>query len=296
MIQQSNKRHYINTLFFILYWLLPFHGFAQEGLLKKTELFTIPTEKFEGASGYTFKIAADSKENIAFNACSRAMIFIFNNKGEQIDSVKLPTDKCVRALEFNQNDDLLIMDNDETKIYKYNLQFKKLDVLPYSKPEDWYVLQNHYYKNFDIPSIPTYYSNNDFLQDFYFTRFAYSYNLFLNYNNGFIYQAHYNFIKKINNHKSYVNLKKEDYWFSENITPKSKILLINDDQKTVVYYDRFYNLIYENFATSRLVVNAALQANSEPARFDFSSSIKQDKIYGISGFNKKNITISSWQL
>lgn len=269
---------------------------AQEGRLYRTELFTIPTEKVEGAAGYSFKVAADSKENIAFNACSRPYVYIFNNSGLQIDSIKLPTEKCVRSLEFDEYDNLLIMDNDEQHIYRYDFKYKKLETLPYAKPEDWFNLLNHYYKHFEIPSIPTYYSNNDYLQDFYFTRFAYSYNLYLNYKNGFIYQAHYNFIKKINNHKTYANLKKEDMWLSDNITPKSKILFVNDDNHSVLYYDRFYNLIYENTVEGKVIVNAALEANSEPARFDYCTNIKQEKIFGISGFNKRSITISSWKL
>ena len=272
------------------------YTFGQLRNLSKTELFSIPTEKVAVASGYSFKIAADSKENIAFNACSRQVVFVFDAKGNQIDSIKIPTDKCLRAMEYDEYDNLLIMDNDETKIYRYNSQTKKLETLVYNKPEDWYNLLNHYYKNFELPTIPTFYSNNDYLQDFYFTRFAYSYNLFLNYKNGFIYQAHYNFIKKINNHKSYANLKRENYWFSDNITPKSKLLLISDEQKAVVYYDRFYNLIYENFNNNTLVVNPALETNSEPARFDYCTNVKQDKIFGISGFNKKSILISSWKI
>ena len=262
----------------------------------KTELFTIPTEKVEGAAGYTFKIAADSKENIAFNACSRPMIYIYNNMGLEIDSIRLPTEKCVRALEYDEYDNLLIMDNNEQSIYRYNPKYKKLETLPYGKPEDWFNLLNHYYKNFELPSIPTYYSNNDYLQDFYFTRFSHSYNLYLNYKNGFIYQAHYNFVKKINNHKSYANMKKEDVWLSDNITPKAKVLLVSDENKSIVYYDRFYNLIYENTTTGSVVVNAALGSGSEPARFDYCTNIKQDKIFGISGFNKRSITISSWRL
>jgi len=285
----------VKTIKFILLLLLPAALYAQEGRLIKTELFTIPTEKIEGAAGYTFKIAADSKENIAFNACSRPMIYIYNNMGIEIDSIKLPTEKCVRALEYDEYDNLLIMDNNEQSIYRYNPKYKKLETLPYGKPEDWFNLLNHYYKNFELPSIPTYYSNNDYLQDFYFTRFSHSYNLFLNYKNGFIYQAHYNFVKKINNHKTYANMKKEDVWLSDNMTPKAKLLLINDENKSVVYYDRFYNLIYENTQTGIVIVNAALNSGSEPARFDYCTNIKQDKIYGISGFNKRVITISSWK-
>lgn len=280
----------------LLLLLCPVIVHAQEGRMIKTELFTIPTEKVEGAAGYTFKIAADSKENIAFNACSRPMIYIYNNMGLEIDSIKLPTEKCVRALEYDEYDNLLIMDNNEQSIYRYNPKYKKLETLPYGKPEDWFKLLNHYYKNFELPSIPTYYSNNDYLQDFYFTRFSHSYNLYLNYKNGFIYQAHYNFVKKINNHKSYANMKKEDVWLSDNITPKAKVLLVSDENKSIVYYDRFYNLIYENTTTGSVVVNAALGSGSEPARFDYCTNIKQDKIFGISGFNKRSITISSWRL
>lgn len=283
----------------ILLLLLPFLAqvnFAQEGKLKRSELFAIPTEKIEGASGYTFKIAADSDENIAFNACSRSFVYLFNRDGIQIDSVKLPNEKCVRSMEFDEYNRLLIMDNDETKIYRYDLKSKKLETLPYSKPEDWFKLINHYFKQFDISSIPTYFSNNDYLQDFYFTRFTHSYNLYLNYKNGFIYQAHYNFLKKIPNHKSYADMRKEDIWLSDNITPKCKILLVDDEKKSVVYYDRFYNLIYENTIAGFSIVNAALLSGSEPARFDYCTNIQQDKIYGISGFNKRTITISSWKL
>ena len=276
--------------------LLNIPSSAQEGRLIRTELFTIPTEKVEGASGYSFKIAVDSKERNAFNACSRPYIYIFTSEGVQVDSVKLPNDKCVRSMEFDEYDDLIIMDNNETAIYKYSTQYKKLESLPYTKPEDWFKQLNHFYKLFELPSIPTYYSNNDYLQDFYFTRFPYSYNLYLNYKNGFIYQAHYNYIKKINSHTTYANMKKEDVWLSDNLTPKSKILLINDDNKSVLYYDRFYNLIYENTTNNKTVVNAALAANSEPARFDYCTNIKQEKVFGISGFNKRSITISSWKL
>ena len=267
---------------------------GQEGRLIRTDLFNIPTSKFEQASGFTFKIAADSKENIAFNACSLPWVFIFNIVGEQIDSIKLPSDKCVRTLEYDENDNLIIMDNDEARIYRYDSNSRKLETINYTKPEDWFKILNHYYRNFDLPSIPTYYSNNDYLQDFYFTRFPYSYNLYLNYKDGYIYQAHYNFIKRIDNHKAYANLKKEDYWFSDNITPKSKILFIDEENKSTVYYDRFYNLIYENFASGKLMINPALGTNSEPARFDYCTNLQQKKIFGISGFNKKWISISRW--
>ena len=285
---------------FILSLLIAFsavaYSNAEEGKMIRTDLFSIPTSLFEESSGHSFKIAVDSKENIAFNACSRPTVYLYRVDGTVYDSINIPAQRCVRMMEFDEYDNLLIMDNNEEVIYRYSQETKKFETIDYKKPEDWFRLLNHYYRYFELQTIPTYYSNNDYLQDFYSTRFSYSYNLFMNYHNGFIYQAHYNFIKKINNKKTYVNLKKEDYWFSDNLTPKSKVLLINDEARTVVYYDRFYNLIYENCSTGKVTVNAALRANSEPARFDYSSGIKQEKIYGISNFNKKEITISSWQL
>lgn len=271
-------------------------AFGQEGRLIRTELFSIPTGSVGSASGYTFRIAVDSKENIAFNACARPVIFFYTPGGQLTDSVELPSTKCVRSLEYDEYDKLLVMDNDEQRIFRYDHVTKKLETLPYKSPEDWFRLLNHYFKAFDIPSIPTYYSNNDYLQDFYFTRFSHSYNLYLNYKNGHIYQVHYNLIKMIRNRKSYVDMTKSDIWLSDNITPKSKLLLVDDERKAVVYYDRFYNLIYENTTVGFSVVNAALASGSEPARFDYCTNIQQEKIFGVSAFNKKQITISSWKL
>lgn len=267
---------------------------AQNGRLTKTELFSIPTSRFTNAAGYSFKIAVDSKENIAFNACSSPYIFIYDTTGIQTDSIALGFSSCVRNMDYDSDDNLLIMDNDERTIYRYISKYKKLESHPYQKPEDWYRMLNKYFNAFDLTSIPTYYSNKDFLQDFYDTRFNYSYNLFLNYKNGYIYQCHYNIIKKIPNHKMYANLKKDNYWISDNISIRTKLLIINDEEKTAYYYDRFYNIIFEDFKTGRVIVNAALSQNSEPARFDYTSNIAQEKIWGISSFNRKEIVISVW--
>lgn len=285
----------IQTIVTALIILISISTEAQTGRLLRTELFSIPTSKFTNAAGYSFKIAVDSKENIAFNACSSPYVFIYDTAGVQTDSIALGFSACVRSLEYDADDNLLIMDNDERNIYRYNFKYKKLETHPYQKPEDWFKLLNKYFSAFDLSTIPTYYSNNDYLQDFYNTRFSYSYNLFLNQKDGYIYQCHYNFIKKIPNHKMYTNLKKENYWISDNISIRTKVLIINADQRSAYYYDRFYNIIYEDFSTGRVIVNAALSPNSEAARFDYSTNVKQEKIWGISSFNKKQILISSWK-
>jgi hypothetical protein len=274
--------------------LLSISLFAQPGKLHKRELFTIPAAKFPHSSGFSFKIAVDSRENIAFNACSNPLVYIYDSTGVQVDSFKLAFSSCVRSMEFDEDDNLLVMDNDELNIYRYNLRYRKLETFPYQKPEDWFRLINHYYREFDISTIPTYYSNNDYLQDFYNTRFNYSYNLYFDYKNSRIYQCHFNFLKKIGNQKMYTTLKKENYWLSDNISIRTKVLLVDDSLQSAVYFDRFYNLIYENFKTNEVYVNAALTPNSEAARFDYATNIKEEKIWGISSFNRKEIVIAAW--
>ena len=107
------------------------NSFGQEGRLNRTELFSIPTSKLNNAAaGYSFKIAVDNDENIAFNACSVPFVFIYTKNGEQIDSIKLPFTTCIRNIEYDEEDNLLIMDNDEFNIYKYNKQKKQLEIFP----------------------------------------------------------------------------------------------------------------------------------------------------------------------
>ena len=93
----------------------------------------------------------------------------------------------------------------------------------------------------------------------------------------------------------YTNTGKKNYWLSDNISVRSKLLKIDDEKRSAIYYDRFYNLIYENFNTGLVVVTPGLAPNSEAARFDFSTNQKQDFIYGISSFNKSEIVISRWE-
>src|SRR6187549_193176 len=93
---------------------------AEEGKMIRNELFTIPTSLFEQSSGFSFKIAADSKENIAFNACSRPVVYLYHIDGNVYDSIRIPAKQCVRMMEFDEYDNLLIMDNNEQAIYRYS--------------------------------------------------------------------------------------------------------------------------------------------------------------------------------
>lgn len=90
--------------------------------------------------------------------------------------------------------------------------------------------------------------------------------------------------------------KREDIWVSEQVSIRSKLLLIDDERKAIVYYDRFYTLIYEDFKNNLVIPTTAINVNSVPARFDYSVNKKQDKIYGISSFDSYGVTISSWVL
>ncbi|HNQ11582.1 MAG TPA: hypothetical protein PKH65_07320 [Bacteroidia bacterium] len=260
----------------------------------KKKLFDIPTSMIQGTSAYTFKVAVNTKEEIAFYSCTKPIVYIFSLEGTLKDSIPLPFSNCIRMMEYDAQDYLLIMDNDEKYIYRYYADSKRLDRIDYKIPDDWFKQLNHYFRHFEIPSIPTYYYNKDYTQDFYSSRFQYHYNLFLNHQNGFIYQCAYNYIKKINNHKTYTGAKKEDLWVSDYISIRSKMLLIDDVRKIAVYYDRFYNIIYEDFKNGIVIPVPGVDANSEPARFDYTVNKNQDQIYGISSFNRNNIEISVW--
>jgi hypothetical protein len=261
--------------------------------LVKQDLFSINRAVIMGEGQFNFKLAVNSEEIIAFNSCNKPFVY-FIKDGIITDSIQLEYKGCIRNMEFDENDNLLIMDNEETTIYRYHHRTKAMDKLPYNKPEDWYKLQNHWYRFFEIGSIPTFYNNRDFLQDFYYTRFDYSYNLYLNYNTGYIYQYAYNFIRKIGNRKTYLALKKGDLWFSDRLSNKSKMLLIDLDKQAVVYYNRALILIYEDFKYGKIQEYPSPVPNGEPVQLDYATNKHQRQIWGVSGFDKDQIHFSTY--
>ncbi len=281
---------------FIVILFLSFRSFAQEGILAKTDLFTITYDSLVAPGNFVFRIAVDAEEVIAFNSCNAPYVFLLNQKGEILEKIKLPYEGCLRNMEFDEFDNLMMMDNEEKTIYKYVRRTKKIETLPYTKPEDWYKSLNHFYRFFEISSIPTFYNNPDYIQDFYYTRFPYSYNLWLNYNDGYIYQFAYNFVRKIGNRKTYIALKRSDIWFSERLTNKCKPLLINLEKETAVYYDRSLNLILEDFAQHKLDIYQCAEGHDEAVQLDFATNMKQQKVWGVSQFSKKEITFSLWEV
>ena len=168
--------------------------------------------------------------------------------------------------------------------------------LAYEKPEDWYVAQNHWYKFFEIGSIPTFYNNREYLQDFYYTRFDYSYNLYLNYNNGYIYQYAYNFIRKVGNRKTYKALSKDDLWFSDRLSNKCKMLLVDLENEIAVYYNRALILLYEDFNNEVVLEYPCKVPDGEAVQLDFATNKMQRKIWGVSEFNKDRIVFSEWRI
>lgn len=261
--------------------------------LVKEELFSIKRSTIMGDGQFNFKMAVNSNEVIAFNSCNRPVVYLIQ-KGIVIDSIILEYKGCIRNIEFDENDNLLIMDNEEKTIYRYNHRNYNLEKLAYNKPEDWYRLQNHWYNFFEIGSIPTFYNNREYLQDFYYTRFDYSYNLFLNYNTGYIYQYAYNFIRKVGNRKTYLALKKEDLWFSDRLSNKCKMLLIDLDREAVVYYNRALVLIYENFKQYKIVQYSCPVPSGEAVQLDYCTNKNQQKIWGVSDFTNDKISFATY--
>jgi len=263
------------------------------GQLVRSELFSIPRHQVIGEGAFNFKMAVNSEEVLAINSCNRPAVYFVQN-GRVIDSLQLEYKGCVRNMEFDENDNLLVMDNEETTIYRYNHRTKAVEKIPYQKPEDWYMLQNHWYKFFEIGSVPTFYNNREYLQDFYYTRFDYSYNLYLNYSNGYIYQYAYNFIRKVGNRKTYMALKRDDLWFSDRLSNKCKMLLIDLDRQIVAYYNRALILIFEDFKNGVVVEYPAPAPKGEPVQLDFATNKQQQKIWGVSSFDSQRITFSTW--
>ncbi len=274
---------------------IPFLATAQRGLVMR-ELYRLDRAHIIGEGPFTFKLAVDSKETIAINSCNKKWVYYVDRAGRVADSLEVPFDACLRNMEFDEYDRLLIMDNEERNIYRHDREKDRFERFPYDKPEDWYTLQNHYYKYFEISSIPTFYINKDYLQDAYYTRFNYSYNLWLNYSDGFIYQSAYNFIRKIGNHRTYVALKKSDLWFSERLSNKSKLLFIDPENESAVYYNRALTLIYEDFRDNSVTQYNCPMSNGEGVQFDFATNIRQKVVWGVSKFDKRSFTVASYRL
>jgi hypothetical protein len=268
---------------------------SQFGLEKK-DLFSLNINRFIGEGPFNIKIAVDSEETIAIVSCNKNIIYYLSPTGQITDTLVVPFESCIRNLEFDEYDHLLMMDNEERFIYRHNRKKKSVQKINYTKPEDWYKELNHYYRHFEISSIPTFYVNKAYLQDSYDTRFDYSYNLWLNYDDGFIYQSAYNFIRKIGNHKTYVALKKSDLWFSERLSNKCKLLFINRDRETAVYFNRSLSLFYEDFKNNIIKEYPCPSRNNEGVQFDFSTNIQQKKVWGIGAIDDKNFTVSVWQI
>jgi hypothetical protein len=289
----------MRTLLIAILWLQSvWVADAQErrGPFVKTDLFTLSREKLIDGGIFTYRIAVDADEVIAFNSCNQPVVFLISNKGVILDEIKLPYEGCLRNMEFDEFDNLLMMDNEETRIFKYVRRTGKIETLPYQKPEDWYKNLNHFYRFFEIASIPTYYNNPDYYQDFYKTRFHYSYNLWLNYQDGYIYQFAYNFIKKVGNKKTYLALKRSDLWFSDRLTNKCKPLLVDLENETAVYFDRSLTLYFEDFKKNTLQTWPLAEGHDEAVQLDYATNIKQKKVWGVSTFDSHFVTFATWEI
>lgn len=264
--------------------------------LEKRDLFKLPINRIIGEGHFNFKIAVDSREVVAIGSCNKQTIYYIERTGEVTDSLVLPFESCVRNMEFDEYDNLLIMDNEERFLYKHYRSKNKVEKLSYNEPEDWYRQLNHYYRHFEISSIPTFYINKEYLQDAYYTRFSYSYNLWLNYNDGFIYQSAYNFIRKIGNHKTYVALSKSDLWFSERLSNKCKLIFIDRDKEIAIYFNRALSLFYEDFRNNSIREYPCPSRGNEGIQFDFSTNLQQKKIWGVSALTDSTFTIAVWQI
>ena len=85
-------------------------------------------------------------------------------------------------------------------------------------------------------------------------------------------------------------------WFSERLTNKCKPLIVDLEKETAVYYDRSLNLVFEDFKNNIIKTWPCTEGHDEAVQLDFATNIKQKKIWGISKFNKKELTFSVWRV
>lgn len=264
--------------------------------LIQNDLFTVPRKTIIGEGPVVFKLAVNNHNVIAISSCNKKVIYFIDTNGKITDSVATPFKTCIRNMEFDEFNNLLLIENTEAFVYRINLPSKGVDKLPYNKPEDWFYYQNHYYKKYELSSIPAYYYNPAYIQEAYYTRFPYGYNLYMSYATGILYQSNFNFIKRIGDKKTYEGLKKKDLWFSDLINNKSKILLIDDANKRAVYFDRTLKLVTEDFINEQYEIIDCSRGATEAAQFDFAVNMKEDKIYGVRAFDKNLLYFSTWEL
>lgn len=112
----------------LLITLFPSYIYSQErrGPFVKTDLFTLERDRVIDGGIFTYRIAVDADEIIAFNSCNQPYVFLINNQGTILEEIKLPYEGCLRNMEFDEFDNLMMMDNEETRIFKYVRKTKKL--------------------------------------------------------------------------------------------------------------------------------------------------------------------------
>jgi hypothetical protein len=264
--------------------------------LEQNYLFKLPRMLLTGNGPVVFKMAAAKNGQLAFVCCNKNVVYLIDTTGIINDSIALPFTNCIRQMDFDDQNRLLLIENSESVIYRFEKINKRFEKLAYNKPEDWFYLIHSDYNRFDLSSIPAYYYNPNYIQESYFTRFQYGYNLYLSYHTLLLYQTNFNFIKRIGDKRTYEGLKKKDLWFSDLINNKSKILLIDDTTKRATYFDRSLKLITEDFINEQSEIVDCGRGVTEAAQFDFAVSINQDKVYGVSTFDKQWIYFSSWTM
>ena len=90
------------TLFFLLTIFLLTSAQQTKGPFTKTDLFSIDRDKLFGEGNFTYRIAVDAEEIIAFNSCSEPYVYFLNKDGDIVDKIKLEYQGCIRNMEFDE--------------------------------------------------------------------------------------------------------------------------------------------------------------------------------------------------
>jgi len=85
-------------------------------------------------------------------------------------------------------------------------------------------------------------------------------------------------------------------WFSDRLSNKCKMLLIDLEREQIVYYNRALVLMFEDFKKGTLQEYNSSVPKSEPVQLDYATNKLQEKIWGVSKFDKERIWFAAFTM
>ena len=85
---QRFKYHALSLHFPFLLLVCSLQAQQVKGPFTKTDLFTLSREELIDGGIFTYRIAVDAEETIAFNSCNQPIVFLISQQGKILDEIK----------------------------------------------------------------------------------------------------------------------------------------------------------------------------------------------------------------